>query len=591
MTLEIWLTLSVISLCLMALMLTRYEPDQVLFGGVTVLLVLGVLSPSQALAGFANPGLIAVAVLYVVAAGLRETGALYGLVNRMFGRPKSVATAQARMMLPVTFMSAFLNNTPVVASFLPAVLDWAKKQNISPSKLMMPLSFAAIFGGTCTVIGTSTNLVIHGMLLNTGSAGFGFFELAWVGLPCAVVGIAYILIASRWLLPERIAAMEALSDPREYTVEMAVAPDGPLAGKTVEAAGLRHLPGLFLIEIERDGHLIAAPGPDEVLESDDTLVFAGITESIVDLQRIEGLMPATHQVFKLDAPRPMRTLVEVVVSRYASVAGRTIRDGRFRTSYGGVVIAVARHGQRVPGKIGDIRIQPGDTLLVEADLQFAARHRNSRDFLLVRPIDAEGVVFPRHERRWVSWVILLGVVTLAGTQVMDLVVAGMLGAGLMVATRCLDASTARRSLDLEILLVIGASLALGEAMRVSGTADLLANLGVGLAGDHPMVLLVAVYATTVVLTSVITNNAAAVLMFPLVLVAVQAGGYSPTPFVVALTVAASAGFATPLAYQTNLMIYGPGGYRFTDFLRFGLPLNLVIGVTAVLIIPQVWPLT
>jgi di/tricarboxylate transporter len=591
MTLDAWLTLVVIGLCLAALILTRYGPDLVLFGGVTVLLIAGVLSPEQALKGFANPGLIAVAVLYVVAAGLRETGALYGLVNRLFGRPASVGSAQVRMMLPVTFMSAFLNNTPVVASFLPAVLDWAKKQKISPSKLMMPLSFAAIFGGTCTVIGTSTNLVIHGMLLDEQGVGFGFFQLAWVGLPSAVAGIAYILIASRWLLPERVAAMEALRDPREYTVEMSVAAEGPLVGQTIEAAGLRHLPGLFLIEIDREGHLIAAPGPDETLEADDRLVFAGITESVVDLQRLEGLIPATSQVFKLDAPRPQRTLVEAVVSRFAAVAGRTIRDGRFRTTYGGVVIAVARDGERVQGKIGDIEIRAGDTLLIEADLQFAERHRNSRDFLLVRPIDAEGVVFPRHERRWVSWVILLGVVALASSQVMDLVVAGMLGAGLMIATRCIDASTARRSLDLEILLVIAASLALGQAMVVSGAADAVANHSIGLAGDNPILLLVLVYATTVILTSVITNNAAAVLMFPLVLVAVHSGGYPLMPYVVALTVAASAGFATPLAYQTNLMVYGPGGYRFTDFLRFGLPLNIVVGVTAVLIIPQVWPLT
>lgn len=400
MSLDAWLTLATVLGCLSVLITTRIGPDLVFMAGLAFLLLTGVLDTRTAFSGFANAGMLTVAVMYIVAAGLRETGSLHLIVKYLFGRPKSVAGAQSRMVLPVTAMSAFLNNTPVVATFLPAVMDWAKQLRISISKLAMPLSFAAILGGMCTLVGTSTNLVVHGMLLDAEMTGFGFFELAWVGVPCALAGILYIVTASRWLLPDRVAVIDKFKDPREYTIEMLVEDPGPLDGQSIEEAGLRHLPGLYLVEIDRDGQIIPAADPHEVLRAGDRLVFAGITESIADLQKIRGLVPATNQVFKLDAPRTQRALIEAVVSRNCPVVGKSIREGQFRTVYKAVVIAVARDGKRIPKKIGDIEIHAGDMLLLEADPTFADRQRNSRDFLLLHPV--EGARVPRHERSWMA---------------------------------------------------------------------------------------------------------------------------------------------------------------------------------------------
>ncbi len=575
--------------CLAILILTRISAANVFAGALAMLLLTGVLDTRTAVAGFANPGLLTIAALYVVAAGLRQTGAISSISNTLFGRTRSTTIAQLRVMAPVTLLSAFMNNTPVVATFVPAILDWGRKQGISASKLLIPLSYAAIFGGTCTLIGTSTNLVVNGMLLDETGREFGFFELAWLGIPAALIGIAYVVLASRWLLPSRIPAMEKLKDPREYTVEMVVEAEGALHGRTIEEAGLRHLPGLYLIEIDRDGTLIPAVGPRERLKGNDRLVFAGVTGSIVDLQRIKGLVPATNQVFKLAADRAERTLIEAVASSSAAFIGKTIKESRFRNRYDAVVIAVARDGQRIDRKIGDIRLLPGDMLLLETDRGFAERHSNNRDFLLVKPL--ENAATFRHERSWVAWLILIGIVTTATFGILDTFTAALAGAGAMVVTRCCNAADARRSIDIEVLIVIACAFALGEALDRSGAARALAMTLLKLTGNHPFAILAVVYFTTVLMTEMITNNAAAVLMFPLAYAVAGSMELNFMPFAIAITFAASASFATPIGYQTNLMVYGPGGYRFTDYIRFGLPLNLILGVTSLLIIPRVWPLT
>ena len=589
MPINAWISVAVTLACLVTLATTQIGTDMVMVAGITLLMLARVIAPQDALSGFANESLLSIGALYVVAAGLRETGALNLVVGRIFGRPKSATVAQARMMLPVAFMGAFMNSTPLVAAFLPYVSDWARQCRISSSKLMIPLSYAAIFGGTCTLIGTSTNLVVNGLLTDQAHLpGMGFFQLAWIGVPCALLGLAYVLYVGRWLLPERIPVFAQSQDAREYTVEMMVAPGGPLAGQTVQAAGLRHLPGLYLIEIDRDGELIPAAGPDEVLKGGDRLVFAGVTESVVDLQRIKGLTPATNQVFKLDSPRTARTLIEAVVAPSSPMIGKTIREGQFRTVYKAVVIAVARNGKRIEGKIGDIELRAGDTLLLETDREFPARHRNSRDFLLLHTL--EGAVVLRHERAYLAWAILLALILAKGFNLLPLSTAAFCAAGLMVATRCITGTTARRSMNFEVLIAIGASFGIGKALETSGAAGGIAHSLLALAHNDPFWLLVAIYGGTMLLTEVVTHNAAAVIVFPIALATTQSLGLNFTPFVMAITMAASASFATPIGYATNLMVYGPGGYRFTDFLRFGVPLNLMMWVVTVSIIPHIWPL-
>jgi di/tricarboxylate transporter len=589
MPINAWIAVAVTLGCLVTLATTQFGTDLVMMAGLTLMMLAKVIAPQDALSGFANESLLSIGALYVLAAGLRETGALNQVVGRIFGRPASPTEAQARMMLPVAFMGAFMNSTPLVATFLPYVSDWARQCRLSPSKLMIPLSYAAIFGGTCTLIGTSTNLVVNGMLTQQAHLpGMGFFQLAWIGVPCAVIGITYVLVVGRWLLPERIPVFSQSQDAREYTIEMLVAMDSPLEGQTVQAAGLRHLPGLYLVEIERGGEVIPAAGPEEKLKGGDRLVFAGVTESVADLQRIKGLTPATDQVFKLDAPRTARMLIEAVVAPQCSIVGKTIREGQFRTVYKAVIIAVARNGRRIEGKIGDIVLREGDTLLLETDRDFPTRHRNSRDFLLLHSL--EGAVVPRYDKSWIAWGILLGLVLAKGFNLLPLSTAAFLAAGLMIATRCCSIAAARRSVNYEVLIAIGAAFGIGKALEVSGAAGAVAHGLVALAHNDPFLLLVTIYGGTMLLTEVVTHNAAAVIVFPIALATTTSLGLNFTPFVMAITMAASASFATPIGYATNLMVYGPGGYRFSDFLRFGVPLNLMMWAVTVTIIPHVWPL-
>ncbi len=580
-------TLSIVGLIFVLLIFSQVTPDVILIGAVALLLLTGILTPGEALSGMSNEGMISVGVLFVVGAGVRETGGVDFIAQRLFGRPKTPTGAIARMMVPTMGLSAFMNNTPLVAMLIPAVSDWARAHRFPVSKFMIPLSYAAILGGTCTLIGTSTNLVVQGMLIKQTGSGLGMFDISWIGVPAAIVGGLFIVGTSRWLLPDRRPAISTLDDSREYTVEMQVARDGPLIGKTIEAAGLRHLPGVYLAEIDRDGAILAAVSPQEILRADDRLLFVGIVESVVDLQRIRGLLPATDEVSKLSAPRPQRCLIEAVVSNSCPLLGKTIRDGRFRNTYNAVVVAVARNGERLQKKIGDIVLHAGDTLLVEAHPSFADQQRNSRDFFLVSRLENSNP--PRHDRALIALALMILMVLAVSFDWLSMLKASMLTAGLMIFTRCVSTGAARRSVDWEVLLAIAASFAVGTALEKTGAAQEIAEGLIQTAGGNAWISLAVVYGITLIVTELITNNAAAALMFPFAMDTAKGLDANYMPFVVAVMMAASAGFATPIGYQTNLMVYGPGGYKFSDYLKIGVPLDILIWIVTVALAPLVWP--
>jgi len=583
-----WLTLAITLTAFLLNALTSLAAEVVFLGGLAVLYITGILSVDAALAGFSNPGMVTVGVLYIVVTGLEQTGGLDLISQSLLGLPKSKTAALMRLIFPVMGLSAFLNNTPVVAMFIPVVSDWCRKLRISPSKLMIPLSYAAIMGGMCTLIGTSTNLVVNGLVIaDTDLPGLGMFDVAWVGLPCVLAGSVLLLTAHRWLLPARKPAISEGDDPRQYTVEMVVETNSPIAGKTVEQAGLRHLPGLYLVEIQRGQQLLTAISPHEVLREQDQLVFVGAVTSIVDLHQIRGLKPATDQVFKLNTPRSDRTLIEAVVSNTCPLVGQTIREGKFRNHYRAVVLAVGRNGERLQGKLGDIRLRPGDTLLLEAHTSFLEERRVSRDFYLVTDIPNSEPL--RHEKASLAIVILVAMVLLAALGVMDMLKAAALAAVLMLTLGCCSPFRAFKNINWSVLLVIGSALGIGQALQITGAATLLADTVVNSAGDNPWVALALVYGVTTLLTESITNNAAAALVFPVALAMSETLGVSFMPFVIAIMIAASASFSTPIGYQTNLMVYGPGGYRFSDFLRVGIPFNLTFWAITVLIAPRVFP--
>jgi di/tricarboxylate transporter len=369
---------------LLALMLTTIKPYLVMMAVLTILSLSGTLGSGEVLAGFSNAGLITVAAMFVVAAGMHASGAADMLVNRALGRPQSERGALLRIFGPVTLLSAFLNNTPVVATLIPAIHSWSRKIGIAPSKLMIPLSYSAILGGTLTLIGTSTNLIVNAQYQTlTGNEGFGLFAITAISLPVAIVGLTFIWVFfPRWLPDHQ--SQTAFANLREFTLEVTVASDGPLVGRSVEAAGLRQLERVYLVEIERNGNVLAAVSSEELLRGGDRLVFAGDTESITDLLRIPGIVPSAENGHSqtLMTERPERCLVEAVVSPHCGAVGQAIRDARFRDRYGAVVLAVARNGERIRGSLGTIKLEAGDTLLLEARPAFVSRQRYNKDFLL-----------------------------------------------------------------------------------------------------------------------------------------------------------------------------------------------------------------
>lgn len=586
----------------------RFAPDIIMMGVLTVLLVTGILNPEEAIQGFANRGVMTVGMLYIIASAMKETGAMSRITALLLGRPKDERSAQIRLIFPVAVMSGFINNTPIVAMFLPTLAGIARRCRIAPSKLFMPLSFASILGGVCTLIGTSTNVITSKLLsdeqltvdggpvtLDNPALEFGMFTLAKVGLPIAVVGLAYILIFGRRLLPDRLNPIEdAETHEQGYHAALKVSLGSPIVGKTVEAANLRNLPGLFLSRIEREHDSIVAVSPTEKIQTGDVLVFVGQLESVVELQQIKGLVPESidSQDDEQEAEpgsqyRPNLRIVEAVVSNNSSLVGMTIRQSGIRTRYGAVVVAVRRQGQQIPGKLGEIRLRPGDTLLLEAPPGFSGRFGSTNDFYLVNESGTPAAL--RHDRAWASIGILALLVVLISFRIFPPMTAAMLAAGLMILTRCCTGPQARRGIDFQILTVIGASFGIGQAMIKTGLAEDISMAIVSVcASMGPYGLLAAIYALTTVFTATMTNNAAAVLMFPIGIGIAASQGLNPMPFVVAITVAASCEFSTPIGYQTNLMVMGPGGYRWLDYTRFGGPLTLLCGAVCVVLAPHMF---
>lgn len=586
MSIDFWLVTLLLGCTLILLASNKYSADRILVSALGILIASGILTPIEALIGFSNQGMMTIAVLYIVVAALRETGTVAWISRLVLGKPKHKTVALLRLILPAAMMSAFINNSPVVAMFTTSVQDWCKRSNFKASHFLLPLSYASILGGTCTLIGTSTNLVVDGLMRQAGLPGFSLFELSYVGIPITVVGCLYLLTIGQKILPDKAGATEQFHDVREYLLEMMVESDCELAGQTVADAGLRHLPGLFLIEIMRDQHVFSVVSPQTMIQVGDHLVFAGAVDSVVELRKIRGLVVATKQLFKLDGIQNERRLFEAVVGTENPIVGVNIRKSRFRHRYNAVVLSVSRNGQRLTGKVGNICVEPGDTLLIEAEKGFLFKYRDSRDFLLISKLeDSEPV---RHERApWaISIIILMLILVVSG--LMTILQAALLAAGAMLITGCLSFETAQKNIDYQVLLVVACAFGLGAAVQKVGLATLLATQALNLADNNPWILLVLIYLVTGLLTEIITNNAAAIIMFPIAVQGAEVLAVNSTPFAVAVMIAASASFITPIGYQTNLMVYGPGGYRFSDYVKLGTPLSILVAIISIWIIPQVW---
>jgi len=583
---EAYLTIVTIVTVLLALLTTKFATDVILMSALSFLIISSILTPTEGLYGFSNPGVMTIAILYVVAAGLKETGAIQWIAGQLLGNPKTAQQGTLKVFLPSAFLSAFMNNTAVVAMFIPSIQEWSKRTKIPASKLLLPLSYAAILGGTCTLIGTSTNLVIDGLLQSTKDHSLSMFSLIWLGLPLVIIGGGFLYFLGDKLLPNRQGAVEQLDQAREYSVEVIVSTNGPLVGQTILEAGLRNLAHGYLIEIHRQSRTMTAPSPDTELAAGDQLIFVGAPECARELRHIRGLYPASDDIDQLQITLNERCLVEAVIGPEFSGLGQSIKDSRFRTRFQAAILSVSRNGQRIEGKIGTIQLQVGDTLLLETSQDFVGQYRSRRDFLLVSAINDSTP--PAFEKAPMALFILFSMIMLSATSILSILEAAFLAAGAMLATRCISITKARRNIDLTVITVIAASFSLGAAMTKTGAADAIAsNLLLG-ADLSPWVVLAIIYLLTVLFTEMITNNAAAILMFPIAIAVADKMDVNYLPFVIAVMFAASASFITPLGYQTNLMVMGPGGYHTRDYIKIGLPMSLMTAVCSISLIPLIW---
>lgn len=582
---EAWLTLIIVVVTIAVIARELVPPGGVVLGAVVVLLVADVVTFTEGFSGFSNPAPITVAALYVVAAGIERTGVLDRLVDITLGSSRDARATLTRLVGPSAVSSAFLNNTPIVAMFSPAVSRWAERGGRAISGLLMPLSFAAILGGMVTVVGTSTNIVVSGLLEGYEMEALGFFEVAKLGLPVAVIGLVLIVLVAPLVLPDRRSAWRDRDDIREYTVEMAVDPGGPVDGITVEEAGLRQLSGVYLLQVERDERLVGAVGPEYVIEGGDILRFVGNVRNVADLQERSGLTHTGRTVEGIDPGR--MDFFEAVVGVGSPLVGSSLREIGFRQRYQAVVVAIHRADQRVFGKLGDIRLKVGDTLLVLGTREFRQAWRGAGDFLLIARLDHADP--SRTSRAVAATVIGLAVMVSAAIGLLPILEASLLGALAMILSGALTPEEAMQSVDLDVVILIASSFGIGSAMVSTGLATRLAEgIVTGLSDLGGGVVLLGIALATIALTELITNNAAAVLVFPIALAVATNTGADPRAFALTVALAASASFLTPIGYQTNTMVWGPGGYRFTDYARLGVPLTVTTLLVIVVVAPMWW---
>jgi len=579
MSADSWITLGVLVVTGIVLVRDRFPAVIVLGGAVVVLLFSGIVDQEIALSGLASPAPATIAALYVVAGAATVTGALNVLVDRLLGRGSLL-----RLVSGTAALSSFVPNTPLVAMTAPRLARSCRRRGVGASRFLMPLSFASLLGGMITLIGTSTNLVVADLVVRAGEEPLGVFEVTRVGLPVAVVGVVVLTTIGGRLLPDRVAATgTAEGRAREFQMAARVDRGGPIQGVTVGEAGLRGLDGAFLAVIERhvgDGAATSiAAAADTVLEGGDVCCFLGDASRMIDLHEITGLTSLERSHLAV-AEGPDTQVFEAVVSPSSPLIGATLRSADFRTRYGGAVMAVHRADGELSGQLGRIPLHAGDVLLVLAPAPFAERWRGDVDFSLVAAVDEPPP--PRRHRAWLPLVVVAAMLTTATMGWLTLFEAALGAAIAVVLGGVISLREAWQSINLEVVLTMAVAISLGGAVSASGLADEIASvLGsdlmarTGVAG-----LIAAVLVTTIALTELVTNAAAAALMVPIGLSAAAQAGVDPHAIAIAVLIGASCSFLSPIGYQTNLMVYGLGGYRFTDFARVGFPLTLAAIVTA-----------
>ena len=586
--------LGILIIALVAFATERVRIDLVALGVMVVLMVVGIVTPAEGLSGFSNPATVTIAAMFVLSAGLQRTEVPAMVGNYIIKLAnKSEKRIILLLMLTTAILSAFILNTAVVAVFIPIVLRISREMDIPPSRLLMPTSFGAILGGTLTLIGTSTNLLVSSIAVQSGLPPFGFFDFAPLGLATLLAGVLYMLLIGRRLLPKRRVESDLLGkyDVREYLSEIVVQPDSPLVGKKLGDLDLAERYDITILDILRDGRTILLPGESRHIRANDVVLVRASLDQLLALQETEKLeiMPISKMKEKALAQGDEIGMAEVVVAPASSILGFTIKELNFRQRYGVEAIGMLRRGMSLTGKFTHESIMSGDMLLVVGEKRNLARLKNNPDFLLL--VDVEAPV-PALRDSKVMWAIgIMTAVVVAAILGAPIVVSALAGALLMVVTGILTLDEAYAALDKRVLVLLAGILSLEAAMINSGLAQWMGDAMLNVFGNaEPWVLVGAFYLMSMLLTAAMSNQATAVVLAPLAISTAQTLGASPVPFLMAITFAASASFMTPVGYQTNTMIYNTGRYKFTDFTKVGAPLNILLFILSTLLIPVIWPL-
>ncbi len=584
-----WITIVTVLSMFTVLLFTRLRSDLVFLGAIAILFVTGVLDAKEAFSGFSSTSVVIIGVLFVVVAGLTHTGVLQWIVKHLLGQPSTYSKAVVRLMLPVAALSSFLSNTTVVALFVGIVKMWSKKLNISPSKLLIPLSYASGMGGVCTLIGTPPNLIISGLYVeNTGTA-MNVLATTIPGLFCLFIGVLSI-IAMRKLLPDRKAPEAAFEATSDYTVELVVPSDNDHIGKTIEEAGLVDVHGGSLIEMMHyDNRVLMSPVPaDELIMGGDRLVFAGQIDEILDLKKSHGFVNADHHIFTMDEVGKDRQLRTAFVTFGSSLINTTIGSSSFEKDNNMVLVAVARRGKRIDESPRKVVLQAGDTLLFEcpANVNIHTERLSSQlQFFDSAQVPNIG------KKTLVSTTIMIAMVVLSALNVIPLLQCAFLAAMAMLLFRCCNVDQAMKAINWEILMVFAGSVVLGIAIQKTGIAERLAFGILDVCGTNPIVVMTAICLVGTFITELISNTAAGAMFYPIMYEAAEKLGYEPYTFLIALMISVSSSFATPIGSPTHMLVYGPGGYRFSDFMRIGLLMNFIILFANIFIVNIIYPLT
>ena len=582
-----WITIATVLTMFSVLLFTKLRADLVFLGAIAILFVTGVLNAKEAFSGFSSTSVVIIGVLFVVVAGLTHTGVLQWIVKHLLGQPKTYSKAVIRLMLPVAALSSFLSNTTVVALFVGIVKMWSKKLNISPSKLLIPLSYASGMGGVCTLIGTPPNLIISGLYADHTGSAMNVLATTIPGLFCLFIGVLSI-IAMRKLLPDRKAPEAAFESTSDYTIELLVPSDNPHIGETIAEAGLNDVRGGSLIEIIHYDDITSPVPDDDIIMGGDRLIFAGQIDEILDLKKSHGLVNADHHVFTMNEVDQNRQLRTAYVTFGSSLINKSIGNISFEKDNNLTLVAVARRGKRIEESPRDVVLQAGDTLLLECPPNV----KMDTDRLTSQLQFFDSAQVPNiGKKTFVSTTIMIAMVVLSALNVIPLLQCAFLAAMAMLLFRCCNVDQAMKAINWEILMVFAGSVVLGVAIQKTGIAERLAFGILDVCGTNPIIVMAAICLVGTFITEFISNTAAGAMFFPIMYEAAEKLGYEPYPFLIALMVSVSSSFATPIGSPTHMLVYGPGGYRFSDFMRIGLLMNFIILAANILIVNIIYPLT